>query len=215
MMISSNNKYLSIFTFFCMTVLSSHMMISYADLKIDEKQSKQLGFKEYAKKARGLSEEQKKLFLQLQALHEKGPSPKLAELLKSIEKPMLDAQNLLMRPQTDGDTIAAETEVIERVLAATQQACKSCKNQSIAKMMQQLAQSLKKGMGKGNGKAGGGNDSPYDSNVQSGNHKGGNFNGNDTRDRQGVSGKVLESVPIEFRDALEAYFKKIETIKKQ
>ena len=129
--------------------------------------------------------------------------------LKAAGRAMDDAEHLLRVPQTDRKTIAAETEVIERLAAGAGQVGGSAQAQAaMMAFMQQLMQQLGMDAGSQPGQgsmAGGGTDVPDggDSGVAS-------TDDADGRTTSGSAGLNPAEFPPEFRDALQGYLREVE-----
>ena len=94
-----------------------------------------------------LSERQDELAADVQQLIIEQTHPKVIELLESVEEAMDEASGLLLEHDTGGTTIAAETDVIERIFEAAKERQKQSGGQGQAggamlEMMQEM-------MGKG------------------------------------------------------------------
>jgi len=133
-----------------------------------------------------------------------GP-PALLAILDKVDQAMRDATGLLNKPQTDGETIAAETEVIELLSGA----CQQCAGQSganasaLAMLMQMMGGGA--GANAGGSMAGGTTDKP---NLPSTGPADGVATPSRKVDKAG--GRDASTFPAEFRDALEAYFGAVE-----
>lgn len=68
--------------------------------------------------AKKLSLEQDDLSADVQDLVDEQTDPEVAQLLREIEITMAEATDLLEQTNTDGSTIAVETEVIEKIFEA-------------------------------------------------------------------------------------------------
>ena len=68
--------------------------------------------------AKSLSLEQDDLSADVQDLIDEQTDPEVVKLLSEIEIPMAEATDLLEQTNTDGSTIAVETEVIEKIFEA-------------------------------------------------------------------------------------------------
>jgi hypothetical protein len=147
------------------------------------------------------------------------PDPKVLELLDDVGGAMKDAVRLLAVPQTDKDTVAAETEVIE-LLAAT---CKKCSNSSgggagganVSALPPELLAMLMRMMGEGTGKTGGGSTAGGDTDRVAATAVGpaeGAAAGE--RHVEKAGGRSSETLPAEFREALESYFQAVEEMER-
>ncbi len=167
----------------------------------------------YGEKSVKEGDSQQKNLAQLREVIPKAP-PKAQRNLKMAAKAMEDAERLLRLPQTDGETVAAETEVIERLTAGAQQSASSMGGAAgMSALMKMLMQQM--GMGNGAGQAGGGSNAG--GGVDPGDSGDGGKGSNDKRDDRAaekLTGKSLENVPPEFRDALRSYFDEVEKLER-
>ena len=169
--------------------------------------------KEYSEKANRIADEQDDLYRMLQQVMEKvEDTPDAVELLEGAGKAMKDAEEMLKKPQTDVETIAAETEVIERLSGAFQQSAKQQqgKGKPGSKMMAMLMQMLMQQQGKGKpgtkpGEgAGGFSDDPNKR------FTGPDFHKNDPdRNVDQTGGTESINLPEEYKSAIEAFYKKV------
>ncbi|MDP7397195.1 MAG: hypothetical protein QF541_10020 [Lentisphaeria bacterium] len=172
----------------------------------------QAGKRQHKARSRRLLDKQLELLADINVMTADAWSPLLYDLLEEVAHAMDDAGELLERPQTDSETIAAETEVIELLTRA----CGSCQSQcnsAAAGMLAQMMAQLAKGRGKkpGQGSVAGGES---------------NFAGDAQVDGQPAAGAVGEArsvektsgridpatVPEEFREAVEQYFRAMEEL---
>ena len=82
-------------------------------------------------------------------------NPKLTEFLKSIDDAMLDARDLLEGYRTDGETVAAEQDVLEKIYEAAKKAAQKSGGQQ-----QQPQQGDQQQQGQGQGQQGQGQGQP-------------------------------------------------------
>jgi len=174
----------------------------------------QPGKRQHKARSRRLLDKQLGLLADVNVMTADAWSPLLYDLLEEVAHAMDDAGELLERPQTDGETIAAETEVIElltRACGSCQSQCNSAAAGMLAQMMAQLVKSQGKKPGQGS--------------VAGGESK---FAGNAQIDGQPAAGSVGESrsvektsgridpatIPEEFREAVEQYFRAMEELEK-
>lgn len=164
---------------------------------------------QYAKKADGLGDEQQALFKQLKDVQTRAPYPQVKQLLGRAGSIMNEAEAMLRKPQTNQTTVAAETEVIELLSGALNQAAQQMQGGGGgAGMMSMLMQMM---MGGGAGQTPGGStaggitrerNTPVGGPAAEG-------RGPERTGKRGA-GQSLDQVPAEYREAMEAYFKKIE-----
>jgi hypothetical protein len=165
----------------------------------------------YAEKSTRLGDEQDELHTRLAELEKKVPIPQLVMLMMQARGAMKDAEALLRKPDTGRDTVAAETEVIELLSGVmSQMAQQAGGGGGGAGMMAMLMQMMGLGAGQtpGGSMAGG---TTGRLNIPGG----GPSKGEKGEERGGPkdAGRVLEQVPPEFRDAVEAYFRKVDTLR--
>ncbi len=167
---------------------------------------------DYQDKSLALANQQAELRMLLNEVIVKVP-PGVRRLLDQAGKAMDDAERLLALPQTDGQTVAAETEVIELLSAGCSQCAGAMGAQSaaMAALMRQLMQQM--GLGSSAGSAGGGSGAGGGSDTGQGKVAGEGIGGNrDPRATDKAAGLSLEQVPMEFREAMKAYFYEVEKL---
>ncbi len=135
----------------------------------------------------------------------------LDRLFDAVVAAMADARQLLAKPDTGGETIGAETEVIELLSATVEQSSQSARGgssssqmQALMRMLQRMAQSGQSGQRPGGNWTGGTTDtaSPSTSGEAGA--------GRGRREIEKAGGRDTSAWPVEFRDALEGYFNTIE-----
>jgi hypothetical protein len=123
---------------------------------------------------------------------------------------MADARQLLAKPDTGGETLGAETAVIEMLSGAIQQSQSSGKSssspqmQALMRMLQQMAQRNQPGQRPGGNWTGGTTDNASPSTT------GEAGTGRGQRSVEKTGGHDTSAWPAEFREALEGYFNAIE-----
>jgi len=164
--------------------------------------------------SRTLSDRQDELAADVQQLTIEQTNPKVIELFRAVEDAMDEASERLYEMDTGGETIAAETEVIERIYEAAKEKQKQSGGGSQAggAMMDMLGRMMGKGQGQSQGKqpgkgAGdtGGEGQTGDSNTANQGIAGTNEGAVEERRLPKGAGKAGRSLPPEFQDALEAY----------
>ena len=168
---------------------------------------------EYREQSGRVADEQNDMYRLLLATQKKNRCSKVDQLLTNAGKAMKDAEKMLSKPQTDLETIAAETEVIERLSGAFQESCKNSKSQEGAMMMAMLKQMMMQQSGKGKGKGGkkpgqGGGGMSNDPNSR---FAGPDFHkdeGERTVDHTAGSGTSAK-LPDEYKSAIEAFYRKM------
>jgi hypothetical protein len=134
-----------------------------------------------------------------------------SRFLYDVREAMDDADKLLRKPQTDQPTVSAETyainlleaEIMEMVQQPNQSQSQSA---AMAMMMQMMGMQANP---KGGGNFAGGQ--PGDGNPDIGGDPRGAAGNPRGADR--TAGREAQSVPTEFRDALQNYYKALEQIK--
>lgn len=106
----------------CVTLTAGHGLLANP---ADEAAAKKLSqaeianaVKKHSSGSKKLSLEQDELSADVQDLIDEQTDPEVVKLLKEIELTMAEATDLLEQTNTDGSTIAVETEVIEKIFEA-------------------------------------------------------------------------------------------------
>ncbi len=166
----------------------------------------------YTESAQQYGRIQNALAKQIQDIVQSPICSSVREVLQQVEVAMDDASKLLNKPQTDGETIAAETEVIELLSASCSGMGGGSGNGSGAGMMAMLQQMF--GLGAGSGQSGGGStqggwtdraNAPVTSSTTG--------DRSENRSVEKAGGHDASKLPAEFRDALESYFEAVEKLK--
>ena len=161
-------------------------------------------------------DEQDELSADVQQLVIEQTSPKVIELLGEVENIMDEATDLLAESNTGGDTIAAQTEIIEKIHAAAKEKQSQGKGggKSGSAMMDMMERMMGKkpgegegkgeeGKGKGGNKGGKGQTGLSDTtNEATGGQGGGN---SEIRRIPKAAGAATLALPDEFRKAFDAY----------
>ena len=159
--------------------------------------------------SRTLSDEQDELAADVQQLTIEQTDPKVIGMFLEVEEAMDEASELLYEHDTGGVTIAAETDVIEKIFEAAKQ--KQCKGGSASPggaMLEMMGRMLGKEPGQKPGnkpgdKAGQGQTGESDTaNEGVEGVAGGNVEERTVPKGSGTAGR---SMPPEFRDALKAF----------
>ena len=163
---------------------------------------------DYNEKATGLSEKQMGMRKELGELKEKAAEfQKLSALMEKAQKAMTDAGAFLFKPQTDQETIAAETEVVE-LLSSSFQEASEMSGESGAGMM-----ALMQMMMQGQGMKPGGFKGAISSNAANTETGGPDYKGQMTEKKTDrTSGKNAKALPEEYRDAIESYFRRVDNV---
>jgi hypothetical protein len=144
--------------------------------------------------------------------------PKVIELLDQVEVIMDEATDLLEKADTGGGTLAAQTEIIEKIYAAAKEKQKqSGGSQSGGAMMDMMERMMGKGEGekKGQGKDGvpgdqGGKGQTGQSDTANEATRGGGDGKNQARRVPKASGGANLEIPEEFRKAFDSYNRAVE-----
>ncbi|BCX49732.1 hypothetical protein HAHE_36400 [Haloferula helveola] len=163
--------------------------------------------------ARDLSDEQDELAADVQQLTIEQTHPKVIEMFRAVEDAMDDASELLYEHDTGGETIAAETDVIEKIYEAAKERQKQCSGGNPSSPGGAMMEMMERMMGKQPG-----GQKPGD---KPGDQGGEGMTGDSDAANEGIAGsaegKVEErrvpkgagtagkGLPGEFRDALKAY----------
>jgi hypothetical protein len=170
--------------------------------------------KKHAEGSEQLGSEQDELSADVQQLVIEQTNPKVIELLADVEDIMDEATDRLLEADTGGETIAAQTEIIEKIYqAAKQKQSEGGGGQSGGAMMDMLEKMMGKGsQGEGQGKEGekgegqtGGKGQEGESDT--GNEANGGVAGGKVEPRSvpKAAGSAGTTMPEEFRKALDAY----------
>jgi hypothetical protein len=166
---------------------------------------------QYKENAGLLSGDQGEVHLKLMFLTRKAQkSPPALKLLKKAGLAMDDVVTYLRKPQTDGPVIAAETEIIELLSGAFQHSSKQAGSSSamMAMMMQMLMQGAAAGQS-GTGSTMGGNTDVANMKFNDPAFK--KDDPSHTTDK--THGTDTAEIPEEYKNVIEAYFKKRSKIK--
>jgi hypothetical protein len=175
--------------------------------------------------SRKLSERQDELAADVQQLIIEQTHEKVIELLEGVEEAMDEASGMLLEHDTGGGTIAAETEVIERIFEAAKERQKQSGGQGQAggamlEMMQEMMGKGKPadqpGQQPGNGQSGEQGGEGQTGGSDSANTKDAGTSGTKIEERRvpKASGKAGQGLPREFQDALDAYNRASEKLAK-
>ncbi|MCX7006696.1 MAG: hypothetical protein NTY53_05510, partial [Kiritimatiellaeota bacterium] len=135
------------------------------------------------------------------ALKEKTKLPQVAKAVEQLSGAMDDTGLMLRKPQTDSETIASETVVIEAI-AAMMQANKSSSSSSSPMDAEAIAAMMQAGKKPGGNTSGG---NPDRETQRFGGPGTGNI-GDPRRVRQ-RGGMDAASLPVEYRDVMQDYFR--------
>jgi len=158
-----------------------------------------------------LADEQDELNADVQQLVLEQTIDKVIKLLEDVEFAMDDATDRLEEHNTGGETIAAQTDVIEKIYEAAKQRQKSGGGQTGSAMMDMLENMM--GKGKGEGKKGQGEQPgaqpgegmTAESDTANESVAGARDGNKEERRVPKAAGTAGRPVPAEFRDALDAF----------
>jgi hypothetical protein len=162
---------------------------------------------EFAKAVARLEKTQRVLAGDIEKLPRPDFPPKLLELLGQVRDAMGDAADLLARAETGPDTIAAQTEVIELLSDASQEAAGGAAGS--ASLMALLQRMLGLAASRAGGGNPGGGDTDRPNNTTAGDPAG---RPADQRPVEKATGYDPSRYPAEFREALENYFQRVEEL---
>ena len=159
---------------------------------------------DYSEKAAKLSENQMGMRQDLKKIQDKAPEfPKLNSIMNRAEKAMTDVGALLFKPQTDQETLGAETEVIEVLSASLQQESEISEVPGGAMSMLMMMMRPQ-----GKGFKGSIQSDAANRGIQGADYKAGPNEKKSDR----TSGKNTQALPEEYRDAIESYFRRVNEI---
>lgn len=174
-----------------------------------------------------LAKRQDELAADVQQLEIEQTVEKVIALLKECEDIMGEATSNLLETNTGGDTIAAQTEVIEKIYEAAKEKQKqqgqgqgqsgSAMMDMMERMMGKTPEGDKKGEGEGKGKQPGdkpGQGQTGDSNSANTANGGAGDGKQEARRIPKAAGAAGKAVPEEFRNALDAYNRGAEKLSK-
>ena len=186
-----------------------------------------------AKHAQGsekVAVDQDELSADVQQLVLEQTNQKVIDLLGEVENIMDEATEMLIEHDTGGKTIAAQTEVIEKIYEAAKEKNKSCSscNKSGGAMMDMMKKMMGEGQGqkpgnkpgqkpgqaKGEGQGNGGKGQTGDSSTANTDQNGIGTEDFEKRRIPKASGNGSISMPEEFRTAFDAYNRGAETLVK-
>ncbi len=194
-----------------------------------EKLNKEEMLKKHAEGAEKVADEQDELSADVQQLVIEQTIPDVIELLSKVEAIMDETTDYLTEPDTGGRTIAAQTEIIEKIhdaAKAKQQKQKGGSSDAGGAMMDMLEKMMAEGEGKGKSKGKGENEGEGEGGNKGGQGStgesntgneamGANSNANSEERRvPKSSGNAGKSLPTEFQSALDAYNRGMEELGK-
>ena len=179
----------------------------------DKPESRQQKLERHQEGSLELAEEQDELSADAQQLALEQTVEKVIELLEEVEEAMDDASYRLEEHDTGGETIAAQTDVIEKIYEAAKAKQQQCSAGSCSGAMLEMMGNM---MGKGDkgdkpGKKGekpgdqGGEGMTGDSDAANERSAGDPDGRREERTLKKASGTAGRNVPAEFREAFEAF----------
>lgn len=195
----------------CVLILASSVLYAEEESVAEKQAQHQVG-------AAKVADKQDELSADVQQLTIEQTVPKVIELLSGVEKIMNEATDRLTDHDTGGDTIAAQTEVIEKIHAAAKEKQKQSGSSSGGAMMDMMERMMGKtpggdqpGKGK-NGKASdkGGNGMSGLSDTRNDPTSGAAGGKSEVRRIPKAAGTAGHPLPEEFQKALDAYNRGVE-----
>ena len=173
----------------------------------DKAEDEEKAEKNHTEAAEKLADRQKGNIDKLKEIREKLQKSKVTKLMDDAENAMDEAERLLRRHNTGQNTLSAEAAAVELLIAifeATNQSSGS--SSAMMSMMQQMMQEGSSSRGSQSGSNNQGGDVVVPTEVK------GSGDGEKLADRNPDkhSGVSIEEVPVEFREALESYYKEVE-----
>lgn len=199
------------------TILQSAAVFLLIPVLVSAEEPKQNpALAEHREGANKVADKQDELSADVQQLIIEQTVPKVIELLNEVEKIMDEATDQLAAADTGGATLAAQTEIIEKIHAAAKEKQKqegsgqsgSAMMDMMERMMGKEPEGDKEGKGKGKGDkpidTGGGGVSGLSDEANEG--AGGQASGkSEARRVPKASGSAGQALPEEFRKAMDAY----------
>lgn len=164
--------------------------------------------------SRDLSDQQDELAADVQQLTIEQTHDKVIKLFREVEDAMDEASERLYEHQTDGVTIAAQTDVIEKIYEAAKEKQKQSGSGSGSggAMMEMMERMMGKGQGEGEGQGKGQKPGDKGGEGMTGESDTGNSDVDGANDGKATerrvpkgAGKAGKGLPSEFGDALRAY----------
>jgi hypothetical protein len=167
-----------------------------------------------------LADEQDELSADVQQLVIEQTVPKVIQLLTEVEEIMDETTDYLADADTGGKTIAAQTEIIEKIHEAAKEKQKQGgQGEAGGAMMDMMERMMGKGQGEGEGEGEGEGAGDKGGQGQTGESDAGNNGENGTAGNKAVerrvpkaAGEAGKSLPGEFQKALDAYNRGLEKI---
>lgn len=189
----------------------------------EELESQEAIIEKHARGSEQLADEQDELSADVQQLVIEQTVAKVIELLSEVESIMDETTDYLIEPDTGGKTIAAQTEIIEKIHQAAkakqQQGGGSEAGSAMMDMMERMMGKKSEAPGKGQAGKGEGGEQAGEGNggdSDTGNNGLAGLNNGNTAERRvpKASGKAGRGLPAEFQSALDAYNRGMEELGK-
>ena len=174
----------------------------------------------HAEGSEKLADEQDELSADVQQLVIEQTVQQVIDLLTEVEGIMDETTDYLVETKTDGTTIAAQTEIIEKIHQAAKAKQQQCKGgEPGSAMMDMLERMMGKKEGEGEGKGKGEGKKPGDQAGQGQTGDSDTANDSDSGNAGGkteertvpkAAGNAGKSLPREFQQALDAYNRGLE-----
>ena len=186
--------------------------MAWADPEADKAKEEQLAI--HKEGSDRIADEQDELSADVQQLVIEQTVPKVIELLGEVEEIMDETTDRLVESDTGGETIAAQTEIIEKIHAAAKEKQSGGGQGKSGSAMMDMMERMMGKKPEGEPKSGGKGDKPSDegSNGQTGDSDTGNeavggASNNEAEMRRvpKASGSANLEIPGEFRKAFDAY----------
>lgn len=200
--------------------------LAFAAEEPDKDKELALKIAEHLEGSAKLAERQDELAADVQQLIIEQTNPKVIELLEQVEDVMDEASELLLDSNTGGVTIAAETEVIEKIFEAAKERQKQQgqgqPDQGSGAMLEMMQEMMGQGKpadkpgqqpGQGEGDQGG-EGKTGDSDSANSANAGAAGGKQEERRVPKASGTAGQNLPAEFQQALDAYNRAAEKLAK-
>lgn len=202
--------------------------LAFAAEEPDKDKELALKIAEHLEGSAKLAERQDELAADVQQLIIEQTNPKVIELLEGVEDAMDEASELLMDSNTGGVTIAAETDVIEKIFEAAKERQKQQgqgqgqPDQGAGAMLEMMQEMMGQGKpadkpgqqpGQGEGNQGG-EGKTGDSDSANSANAGTTGGKQEERRVPKASGTAGQNLPAEFQQALDAYNRAAEKLAK-
>ena len=195
------------------------MCACFVGLSVADEESRMENVVKHREGSAKVAEDQDELSADVQQLVIEQTVPKVIELLGEVEEIMDEATDRLDEADTGGETLAAQTEIIEKIhAAAKEKQSKDGAGKSGGAMMDMMERMMgkkpdadKKGKGKGDQPGESGGEGQTGASDAGNDAVGGTSGGpSETRRVPKASGSADTRIPAEFRKAFDAYNRGVE-----